>query len=113
MIIIIYKLPPELNPNQGTQIIFLPFQGIFMHCMGRKQIQEKFISNCELTMPRLKYWQKEYTNAFIGVYKEAHQLTGSNSSYCSCKTNILDFDNDNDDDDDDDDDGDDDDDEGG
>ena len=55
-------------------------------------------------MPRLKYWQKEYTNAFIGAYKEVHQLTGSNSAYCSCKTNILDFDDDNDDDDDDDDD---------
>ena len=54
-------------------------------------------------MPRLKYWQKEYTNAFIGAYKEVHQLTGSNSAYCSCKTNILDFDDDNDDDDDDDD----------
>ena len=50
-------------------------------------------------MPTLKYRQREYTNAFISVYKGVHQLTGSNSAFCSYKTNILDFDDDDDDDD--------------
>ena len=48
-------------------------------------------------MLRLWYWQKEYANAFIGVYKGVHELRGSNSAYFSCQSNILDFD-DNDDD---------------
>ena len=66
---IILKVLPEQNINWGAYIIFYHF-GVLIHSMGR-YMREKVSSNCKLTMLRLWYWQKEYTNAHLsGSTKE-------------------------------------------
>ena len=66
---IILKVLPEQNINWGAYTIFCHF-GVLIHCMGR-YMREKITSNCKLTMLRLWYWQKEYTNAhLLGSTKE-------------------------------------------
>ena len=66
---IILKVLPEQNINWGAYIIFYHF-GVLIHSMGR-YMREKVSSNCKLTMLRLWYWQKEYTNAhLLGSTKE-------------------------------------------